>query len=531
MINILFLLAIPLPIAIVLALVKDPKISILGQISRIFLLISSFINLVYIFKSDESFYFRFTDTGLLGIGLKLDKISASLIFLTAFLFFIYGIFNKGIGKYNSYQEFLILTLESIIFMLFMTQDIFNLFALLEVSTIICGTLIMLLKKNRSVYDGLVYIMINTVGIMFYLMGVGMLYKIFGNLDMEFLMGQITSIDKKNLILPFAFIFTGLSVKSALFPVFLWLPKAHGSKGAPAIVSAILSGVYIKAGVYALIQIAQIFNQAINVSSLLLVLGIITSLIGIILAVFTKDIKLILAYHTVSQIGLIFIGVSGFDKYGYYGGIMHIINHGLFKSLLFLTIGYIYKIYKTRNLKEIKGLWKRSPTAAFALIVGILGITGAPAFNGSISKYMISNSFDNNIMTIVLHIINFGTCLSFVKLGSILFGDSQKKETTNFYIKSSLILLELAVFLTGIFGLDIYEFFSGNSYEISILAWLEKILVWAIYIGLAIFTFKNILPKVKLYNRGLDIDFEFNTIVFLILILFAIYTSYAFIVTI
>lgn len=525
--SILWLLAIPLPVGVLISLLRRPKLWILSALTKLFMLVYASYLVYCVFHSGEALSIRLTDTGLLGIGLRLDETSGIFVIACAFLFFIYGLFNRGIGSFNANQEFLLLTLESIIMLLFMTQDIFNLFVLLEVSTIICGTLIMLLRERRSVYDGLVYIMINTIGIMFYLLGVGMLYRLFGNLDIEFIRSQMHQVEVSQVLLPFAFILTGLSVKSALFPVFLWLPKAHGSPGAPAIVSALLSGIYIKAGLYAFIQMNWLFRDLINTSELLLVLGLLSALGGIVFAVLSKDIKLILAYHTVSQIGLIFIGISRFDLYSYYGGLMHMLNHALFKSLLFLSVGYVYRLYGSRQIQHIKGLWKRSPITGAALLVGMLGITGAPFFNGSISKYFIMLGHEDLLVTLMLHLVNFGTTLSFVKLGSILLGNEKPREKTNPLVAMAFILASISVLLTGIYGSVIFELLSGETYGVSISSQLEKGVYWIIYLGVAVLSFTNVLPRISLYRRGYNLDLEFNTMVFVTLISFIIYYGFAF----
>ena len=526
--QVLLLLLIPIPVGLIINIIKSEKLWILGTIARLSLLGITLYNLHDVVTRGEAIHFRFTDTGLLGIGLTLDLLTGTLSVVCAFLFVIYAIYNRGDGKFNATQEFYLLVLEPIIMLLFMTRDIFNLFVLLEVSTIICGTLIMLLREKRSVYDGLVYIMINTIGIMFYLLGVGLLYRLFGNLDLNFLREQMVTVDKGNLLLPYAFILTGLSVKSALFPVFLWLPKAHGSPGAPAIVSALLSGIYIKAGVFSLIQMLLLFNPVIDTSEMVLVIGVISALWGIILAVLSKDIKLILAYHTVSQIGLIFIGISRFDDLSFYGGMMHIMNHGLFKSLLFLCVGNVFRLYGTRTITDIKGLFKRCPVTGIGLLFGILGITGAPLFNGSISKYLIMSGFDDPVMAVFLHLINFGTTLSFVKLGSILFGKSTRNIRTNNWIKTSIIIASASVLLTGVFGFNIYTLLTGIDFGMSQAAFIEKAIHWFIYSAVAVLTFMKILPLFKVYRKGFNLDLEFNTTAFMTLISFILYYAYAFV---
>ena len=100
--------------------------------------------------------------------------------------------------------------------------------------------------------------------MFYLLGVGMIYKMFGLLDIDALAAQISAVEPGQLVMPFAFIMTGLSVKAAIFPAYLWLPKAHGTPGAPSVVSAMLSGIYIKSAVFVAIQMIYLFREALPI---------------------------------------------------------------------------------------------------------------------------------------------------------------------------------------------------------------------------------------------------------------------------
>lgn len=527
--DILFMLAIPLVVGILIALIKKPSLRILGSLTRLYLFIQTVYNCYQVYTQGEGFVVRLTDTGLLGIGLKLDLLSASLLVLTAGLFIVYDLYNKGDRSFSPYQDFLLLALEPILFILFMTEDLFNLFALLEVATIISGTLIMLLKEKRSVYDGLVYIIVNSVGVMFYLMGVGIIYKLFGNLDMEVIQAQISEIESKSLVLPFAFIFTGLSVKAALFPVFLWLPKAHGAPGAPAMVSALLSGIYLKTGLYAFVKLALIFHAEINMTHLLFGLGVLTCLIGAVLAVSSNNIKLILAYSTVSQVGLIFTGLSQMQGLAYQGAILHIFNHGLFKSLLFLTIGSIYHIYDTRKIDQIKGLKSKSPFLTVCLIVGLLGLTGAPFMNGSISKYFIMKGGEGVLYTGFLDIMNFASCLYAVKLAGMIWGPSRRPVHIHPYIKVSLSILSVFIVATGLFGVDLFNFLNHATYSLSLQDQLAKWGVWILEIILAGLVVFKVLPKWAPYRRGIHADFEFNTVIFLIVACFMIYLAYGFVV--
>lgn len=523
--NILIFIFLPLIIGLLIVLVDKKALRYIALIAQGTLLYQSLMNLSNILLTKEAISIRLIDKGLLGISLIMDEVSAVFILLTSFIFFSFSIFLLKEKRVDGLFYFLFLTIQGLIAMIFLSMDIFNIFVLVEVATMICGILIMYLKEKRAVYDGLIYIMINTVGIMFYLLGVGILYKIFGNLDMLAIKDLVEQVPKTSLILPLSFIFAGMGVKVAIFPVFLWLPKAHGTPGAPIVVSAILSGIYIKSTLYVWIRLYGIFNELFALGRLLLVLGIITALSGIVFAILSKEMKQILAYHTISQIGLILIGIASPEEISNYGGILHMLNHGLFKSLLFLTVGKVMHLYNRKNVTEVSGLFRSSPLVAIALIVGILGITGAPPFNGSVSKYLIASGYSDSPIRFILELINIGTMISFVKLGSILFGEKKSLGSIDGTQKTALLLLSSAVFFTGIFGFQIFEILSGLSYSLTLADWGLKGLYWIGYLIIGSITYRYILPRIPIYKRGYDLDLSFNTMIFSIPLSFIIYFVY------
>jgi multicomponent Na+:H+ antiporter subunit D len=146
----------------------------------------------------------------------------------------------------------------------------------------------------------------------------------------------------------------------------------------------------------------------------------TAIFGVLFAMSQTDIKQILAFHTVSQIGIIVIGISFLSGKGFTGGVLHLVNHALFKSLLFLGAGVIVRIYKTKKIHDIRGVFKTMPLISILMIVGMLSITGAPLFNGFISKSMIKYDLSEPLYWL-LQVVNLGTATSFVKLSQIFFG--------------------------------------------------------------------------------------------------------------
>jgi multicomponent Na+:H+ antiporter subunit D len=359
---------------------------------------------------------------VVGIALRAELFSIDLVLLSTLLFLFMFCYNLNKPYVNKIFLFLFLIFQGLVNGIFLSIDLFNIFVFVELSTVVISLLIMFKQDSESIYDGMIYLMTNTVAMAFFLFGIGMLYKTLGAVDLVSLTALIAEQESSaNLILPYAFLITAVSLKSALMPLFSWLPKAHGTPGAPSVVSAVLSGLYVKCGIFLFYRIQTIFRPAIDTTHLFLILGLVTAVVGFILAIAQKDIKLVLAYHTVSQIGLIMIGLNMDHPYARIGALYHIINHALFKATLFLTAGLIIEHYQTRKISRVRGVWREMPMVAAAMLMAILGITGAPLFNGSMSKYWIMYGADDTWMNLALYLVNLGTIVSFVKYSGMLWG--------------------------------------------------------------------------------------------------------------
>lgn len=357
-----------------------------------------------------------------GIRLEADSVAAAMVAVSAWFYLLVLLFNQHKQYMDSLFQFLFLTLQSILVGLFLSGDLFNVYVLLELSTLIVSILIMYKRNKQALYNGMVYMTLNLASMSFMLLGVGFTYRVFGTLDLR-MMAEIaaTTGNARDLILPYAFVMTAVGMKSALFMLFAWLPPAHGSPSAPSIVSAVLSGLQVKAGVFLFMRLQSIYAPVLPVESLMLVVGVLTAISGFMLAITQADLKLILAYHTISQVGLIITGLSVGTPEAWWGATYHMVNHALFKGLLFLVAGTVIRAYGTRSVYEIRGVMRDMPLVAIAGLAGVLGITGAPYFNGSVSKYLIQSGWDAPIGEMLILIINGGTAISFVKFSTIFFG--------------------------------------------------------------------------------------------------------------
>ncbi len=441
-----------------------------------------------------------SDSNVLGISLIADKISAIFIVLTVFLFSICLFYAKLETYYNRKFTMLFLVLQGLLSGVFLTDDIFNIYVLLEVATVIVSILIMFKKDMSSVFDAIIYLFSQIICMVFYLFGIGYLYKIFGVLSISKIAELMPLADPIQLILPYTFIMTGICLKSALFPLASWLPRAHGTPSAPSVVSAILSGLYVKNGVYLLIEFNNMFEAAIDISFFFLIIGIITAVAGFSLALIQTDLKLILAFSTVSQMGVIVLGLSINHDVSNIGAIYHILSHSFFKSLLFLSAGMIIHSYKTRDIRQIHGVMKKMPVLGICTLIGCLAITGAPFLNASISKYFIQYGAKDTIIEYIINILNFGTTLAFVKYSSILWGESEEGEKQDTNKQAVLCILAVACFLGGIFGVNIINFMSDVQVELDMILYLEKSIIYIITVALASLIYYKVLkPNKEIYK--------------------------------
>jgi multicomponent Na+:H+ antiporter subunit D len=446
----------------------------------------------------------------IGITLKADMYAVAFVLMSICLFTFAMIYQLTESHIEARIFSLLLILEGLIIGIFVSNDLFNIFVLIEVATIVISLLIMYKKDTISTYDGMLYLLVNITAMSLFLFGIGMLYKMTGVIDLTGLKDILSVFpDKKALIVPYGLMLTAVCLKSAVLPLFSWLPHAHATPSAPSAISAVLSGIYVKSGIYLFLRIQNVFSDVFDTYFLFLILGFVTAVAGFMLAVSQKDIKLLLAYSTISQIGMIMMGLSMNSVSAYIGGVYHIVNHAFFKSCLFLTAGIIIDAYKTRNIDSIRGVFKKHPIVAIACVISILGITGAPLLNGSISKYWISYGA-KGWAEYALIIINIGTMAIFLKFSTILFGKGPDIKMNISKIRSlPVLILSVMCLLGGILSEPIISFLFNVQMSPNLIDYLEKSLLFFISLGIAYLLYRFVISKVNLYKIASRLELGFN----------------------
>ncbi|MBI9013321.1 MAG: hypothetical protein JEZ08_13895 [Clostridiales bacterium] len=395
-----------------------------------------------------------------GIEFKIDNLSLLFITMGVIIWWVILIYAWNQKKTDFKFLFFLMFLEGCFFGFVQINDFFTLFVLIEIITIISAILILYKKDGISLKAGLYYLLFNSFGMMVYLLGVALLYLKAGTLNMSlvklFLMEQdYMSVDYTVIQVSFTCFFVSMCVKAALLPVYEWLPRAHTA--APSHISALLSGLLVKSGIYGLIRILEVY-QVDSVYQVMFYLGFFTAISGIIFAVSQKDIKAILAFHTISQIGLIMMSLASHTDIGTIGAYMHIFNHFLFKSLLFLGAGIIINEYGFRRVSEIKGIGRAHPLLTLCMFIGILSITGAPLFVGFLSKSMMKLSMVSELHLNLFRLVSLGTMVSFIKFSRIFFGEPVKNKKINKGQLAGVVMLSALCILTFVIQLDVLPSF-------------------------------------------------------------------------
>lgn len=463
-----------------------------------------------------------------GMALKLDQLSLTMLLLNNFLFLCMVLYSFKRPYNNRLFLFIFMSLQGLINGLFLSTDFFNVYILIEVATVAVSILIMFKKDSQSMYDGMIYLLVNMVAMAFFLLGIGYLYKQFGVLDFVTISNLIVHVETPSqLYLPFSLLITGIALKAALMPLFSWLPKAHGTASAPAVVSAILSGIFVKVGVYMLIRIQVIFSPAIDIQSYFLFLGFMTAIAGFVFAISQTDIKLILAYHTVSQIGLILIGISSSTAINNFGGYYHIISHGIFKSLFFLTSGLLVQHFKTRRIGEMKGLWQSSKWLSLVLLAAILSITGAPFFSGGYSKYYIAYGYEGLLAKGLFLIINLGTMISFIKFLKLIFMRVENPYPVKIdpFQKTVVTTMALVCVLLGTGGNWLAQTLFNQSNSLTLFDQFQKLPTYALTYALAFAIYELFISKNIVFKKIRTLELSFNSINLAIVSFFFITLTY------
>lgn len=305
-----------------------------------------------------------------------------------------------------------------------TGDAFNLFVFLEISSLATYTLVSLASDRRCLTAAFRYLVMGTIGATFILIGVGMMYMKTGTLNMADLAVQIAEYDSnRTLKTGLAFILVGVSIKLALFPLHMWLPPAYTH--VPSAVSAFLASTATKVAVYVMVRFiftiygAEYVMHTMGMSVILLVLAIVAIFKCSFMATVQSNIKTVLAYSSVAQIGYMILGISLATSAGLMAGLLHIFNHALMKGALFMAVGAVLLRTGSVDIKAFQGLGKQMPWTMAAFTIAGLSIIGVPLTAGFVSKWYLVTAALEQQNWIVAFLVLIGSLLAVVYIGRVL----------------------------------------------------------------------------------------------------------------
>lgn len=335
------------------------------------------------------------------------------------------------------------------------------------------------EKEGTIKAALNYFIQMHMSMVFLMAGTFYLFYLTGGTCFSGLSGLYQIAGPAKSLLVFLLFFTGFGIKAGFIPFHTWLPHAHPA--APSHISGIMSGVIIKMGIYGILRvILQSPGNMVSIGWIILVFAVASGLYGVMQAIIQHNLKKLLAYHSIENIGIIGIGIGlgtlglGYSNaalayMGFGGALLHTLNHSLFKSLLFFAAGNVYQSSGTLNIEQLGGLGKKMPYTAGFFLIGAIAICGLPPLNGFISEFIIFSGLFNAIHTLglstafsflliiaALALIGGLAILCFTKAYGIVFQGSPRRQLAvepseaGWVKKTPMFIISIFIFLIGVF---------------------------------------------------------------------------------
>ena len=366
------------------------------------------------------------------IGMLFSFVAAMVIWYS-----IYSIDHDVRSSRIPFYYFLVSVLVGSLLGMVFSNDIFNVFVFIEIGNLASCGIVVIKDQKENIKAGMKYLIMSCLGSGLVLMGIAFLYAVTGHLNMTYMHNELVKnyMNYKNLLLISIGLFTvGLGVKSAMFPLHTWLPDAHSS--APTSSSALLSSLVLKGYVIFLIKMLfRVFGiellREFSILKIILILGCLGMIFGSILAIMQKNLKRVIAYSTVAQMGYVFFALGLGTEMGIIISIFHIIGHAITKSALFLCAGDIIKGTGEKNLDKLKGVGIEMPYTLALFFIASLSMIGIPLLPGFISKWYLALASIESKQFILIGIILLSSLLNAVYYFPIaingFFGEDNLKD--------------------------------------------------------------------------------------------------------
>lgn len=419
-----------------------------------------------------------------GIELKVDSLAAFFLIVITGISLPVAIFSKNnlteeVGANERVTRFyvLLLLLGGAMAGMAVTNDMFNVFVLVEVATLSCCGLVASRNHPRASEAAFKYLILATLGSTIILGGIGFIYILTGHLNMGFANQELVQVWQNSphvVWIAMSFILVGFGIKSALFPLHIWLPDAHSNAPTPA--SAILSGLAVKGYIICLLKFMyNVFGQNLmeqfSMDRILVLGGMIAIIGGSLFALTQNELKRRLAYSTVAQIGYLFLGMGLINTKGLKGTLFYLGSHAVIKSALFLSAGAMITATGKKNISDLAGVGKNMPITMAVFTVASLGLIGIPLFSGFIGKwYLLLGSLESgNILSAIVIILGSVLCAAYllpiIRIAYFEPAMEEDLKDPGLPQKIALVMLAVAVVVLGVFPGPMLELASRAALEL------------------------------------------------------------------
>lgn len=400
----------------------------------------------------------------IGIVLMVGPLGAFIALIINFSAFVISIYNSRINKepvvkYNMLSLLLLLGATGMV----LTGDLFNLFVFLEITSIASYGLAAYNRDKRGFSGAIKYLIIGSIGSSFVLIGIALIYSQLRTLNMLDIAARLGEMNPYTKIVAFTSLFLGFGVEAEMFPLNTWVPEAYD--GAPHPVSAMFSSMSAKSGIFALARMIFTIFAFSGILWFVVIMGILTLFFGEIVAYAQRNIKKMLAYSSIGQMGMIITGFGIGTTMAIEGSFFQMFSHAMAKALLFIAAGYIIYAVGSRKIEDMKGIG-RNPALGIPLMVGVLSIMGMPPFIGFYGKfYILMAGFSEGYYAIIslflaASIVEVAYYARFLK---IVFTPSDRKfERMDARTYIPLITFAAVIIIFGIYPKPIFDILSYAS---------------------------------------------------------------------
>lgn len=422
----------------------------------------------------------------LGIRFKVDMLGFIMLVVSSILWVLVSMYAHDYMMIEKHRNRFFLQMSITyagVLGTIMAGDLITMFLFFELMTFASYFLVAHNQSKDSLIAGDIFIYMGVAGGLALLLGIILLYVNTGTVAFIPLAARISTLGNVKYLMASLFMI-GFGIKAGMLPLHIWLPRAHPVAPTPA--SALLSGLMIKIGAFGILRVltsffmpakgayvsyeSPIWDLSIELGAAIIWIGIFTMAVGVFMALQQSNIKKMLAYHSISQMGYIIMGI-GVAAYlgpkgamGFSGAIYHMINHALFKALLFMVAGVIYLRTHELDMYKLGGMWRKLPFTALVCLIAALGITGMPLFNGYASKSILHHAIVEayeyghpsfRYAEMMFTLISAGTVTSFIKLFGFVFvgkmpGKYKKVQGESIMMSLGMGGLALLIVLIGFF---------------------------------------------------------------------------------